>query len=191
MSPVTPIAATSIGLGALLERSGIRTPGTWVASLAVLCLIPIPGLGTLLGVGIALIAWKVLLAQPLTAPRVVDRAMIDARTQQRFHFFTRRMQRVVRGLLKPRGLGLSGPGARIPLALTILGMAILIALPIPFGNYLPALALLALGAGWQARDGVALCVGYVLAALATGTAAVLLGGLWHVGRRVLSTVESL
>ena len=47
-------------------------------------------------------------------------------------------------------------------------MAVLIILPIPFGNVLPALALMLLGLGLAYRDGVA-----VLLAIGTAAAALL------------------
>ena len=54
------------------------------------------------------------------------------------------------------------------LAATVALMALLIVLPIPFGNFLPALTLMLAGLALTARDGVALIAAYALAALSTG-----------------------
>ena len=45
-------------------------------------------------------------------------------------------------------------------------LAVVIALPIPFGNTAPAVALLVFALGFIARDGAAIAAGLVLAAVA-------------------------
>ena len=45
-------------------------------------------------------------------------------------------------------------------------MALIVVMPIPFGNVLPALALMLIGLGLVFRDGVAVVLGLAMAALA-------------------------
>ena len=57
-------------------------------------------------------------------------------------------------------------------------MAVLIALPIPFGNVLPGLAVLAIALGLAQRDDVAVLAGLVLAVLSVLTSVALIYGGW-------------
>ena len=62
--------------------------------------------------------------------------------------------------------GLAERGQRSWIALTLGLMAVLIVLPIPFGNVLPAAAVTLLGMGIVFRDGVAVLLGMAAAVLA-------------------------
>ena len=57
-------------------------------------------------------------------------------------------------------------------------MAIIVVLPIPFGNLLPALALILIGLGLVFRDGLAVVVGLVGAGLALSVTAGLMAMTW-------------
>jgi hypothetical protein len=61
---------------------------------------------------------------------------------------------------------LASPGRRSGTAAAIGLMACIVVLPIPFGNLLPALAMMLIGLGLVFRDGVAVVLGLVTAALA-------------------------
>ena len=69
---------------------------------------------------------------------------------------------------RPRLSTLASAGAQRWLAVGVALMAVVIILPIPFGNVLPALALMLLGLGLVFSDGLA-----VLLAAATGAGALL------------------
>ncbi len=57
--------------------------------------------------------------------------------------------------------------------------AVLIALPIPFGNTLPGMAVIGIALGLIARDGLAVATGLGLSALAMITSAGLIWGTWY------------
>ena len=63
-------------------------------------------------------------------------------------------------------------------------MAALIILPIPFGNVLPALALMLLGLGLAFRDGVLVLVGAATGGLALLSTSALAFAAWHWGSSV-------
>jgi hypothetical protein len=72
----------------------------------------------------------------------------------------------VEGWLKPRRyLPLTGRAARVALAVPLLVMAIVLALPIPLGNVGPCASLIAFALGFIQRDGLAVLVGLGLSAL--------------------------
>lgn len=66
-------------------------------------------------------------------------------------------------------------------------MAFLVLMPIPFGNVLPALALMLIGLGLVCRDGVAGNLGLLMAgvALAATIGVLLMAGVWG-GEWILS-----
>lgn len=68
-----------------------------------------------------------------------------------------------------------------PLAIRLLGLvvllnAVLIILPIPLGNILPAMAVMSVALGLIARDGMAVAAGLGLSATAVAASAALVGG---------------
>lgn len=77
----------------------------------------------------------------------------------------RRIERV----LQPRWPAFAGL-PRIPGALATIAMGFLILLPIPFGNFLPGLALCVLALGMIARDGAAVAAGLGLSLVASAAA---------------------
>ena len=60
-------------------------------------------------------------------------------------------------------------------------MALIVVMPIPFGNVLPALALMLIALGLVFRDGVAVILGLAVAALALAVTAGLLLTAWAWG----------
>jgi hypothetical protein len=75
--------------------------------------------------------------------------------------------------LRPRASLLVAGSIRPPLALVMALMGILIALPIPFGNTVPGLAVILMGLGLALGDGLAVLGALILAALATGVSVAL------------------
>ena len=69
--------------------------------------------------------------------------------------------------MKARLDHLSGGAYRWLIATLVALMTVLIVLPIPLGNVLPAVTLIVLGLGLVFRDGVALLVRFATAAVAT------------------------
>lgn len=80
--------------------------------------------------------------------------------------------------LRPRVDGFSTPFATRGIGIVVLLMAILITLPIPFGNTLPGLAVLLMALGLSQHDGWLILAGFALALLATIAAWLLLDGSW-------------
>lgn len=82
------------------------------------------------------------------------------------------------GRLSARLGGLSTPLAIRSIGFVIFIMALLIALPIPFGNTLPGLAVLILSLGLAQRDGIAVAAGLGLALVAGVVSTAIIGGSW-------------
>lgn len=82
-------------------------------------------------------------------------------------------------LLRPgRFPALAGPTAQRLLGLPVFLLAIAIALPIPFGNFLPVIALVVIATALLERDGLAAAVGFSLSLLALTVSGALLYGAY-------------
>ena len=77
--------------------------------------------------------------------------------------------------MRPRLRWLIRPSMQPVLGIAVLSMGVIIALPIPFGNHLPGLAVMAIGAGLASRDGLAVLAGLTLSAV---SAALTVGLVW-------------
>ncbi|MEO6002808.1 MAG: exopolysaccharide biosynthesis protein [Opitutus sp.] len=131
--------------------------------------IPLPGLSTPFGLVIALIGARLSLGQKPWLPQ----RLLDTRLSPKFFVkvfaAARKILRGFEYLLRPRLLWMTGSPRLLQLhAVPILLCAVLLLLPlpIPFSNILPAFSILLLAAGLLERDGwfiVAGHIGFVLA----------------------------
>jgi hypothetical protein len=71
------------------------------------------------------------------------------------------------------------PGHRVWLAPFVAAMALIIFMPIPLGNVVPATALVLIGLGLVFEDGLAMLAGVVLGVALVGVLAGLAGGAAH------------
>lgn len=156
-----------IAIDQLLRAHGPGGQGALLMLLAAPCVLPVPGVGTVLGLGIVALAWAMWCGREvdglpdrvakLTMPRLWARRVLALLA--RVHLWSALLAR-------PRWSQVVAAGLRTWIPCVVAWLAFLIILPIPFGNVLPALALMLLGVGLLARDGV-----LVAAAVATAGAA--------------------
>ena len=158
-----------VALSHLAELHGPAAQGTLLVLLAAPCMLPVPGVGTVLGGGLVLMALAMWRGQACCGlPRRVAEFEMSAHWARRvLHLLARFYDRAGR-LARRRLSALADADAHRWLAIGVALMAVVIILPIPFGNVLPALALMLLGLGLVFSDGVA-----VLLAAATGAGALL------------------
>lgn len=177
-----------VTMQSIAQAHGPEAHGTLLLLLAMPCLLPVPGVGTVLGVGLAALAvamWRGN-GTPCLPQRVADLELSR-------HW----AQRVLVGLASAYALAgrhararlshLASAGRRSTTALSTGLMAGIIVMPIPFGNVLPAVALMLIGLGLVFRDGIAVVLGLLMSGLAllatTGllVTAGLLGSEWVLG----------
>jgi hypothetical protein len=174
-----------VPLSALAEAHG----GAWQATLLVLlaapCLLPIPGVGTVLSLGLALLGVLLWLAPHPHLPSRLGRLSLPHDGASRSLALLARFYDLVHDLTRPRLTALAGPHARWWLGPLTLVMAVLIFLPIPFGNLLPAVSLMLAGVALVARDGLLMLasLGVGAGALAASGALIALG--WQAGLALL------
>ena len=177
-----------ICIDGLLQAHGPAAHGSLLLLMAVPCLLPIPGTGTLLGLGVAALAWTLWRGQAETSlPRRVGRLEMPRPWAQRVLALLARVYTLAGRWSRERLCPFVEPAAHRALSLLVGLMAFILILPIPMGNVLPAVALILIGLGLVFRDGLAVAAGAVVAAAtAVGMGALFVGaagltGEWIAG----------
>lgn len=171
------LSREGVTMGQAFDRLGQEGLGLALLVLTLPALIPIPGpVGFTFGTLTFFIGLQVLLgARSLWLPGILRRQVLPTTALRKVIAASLPwLVKVERHLQESRFPRLAGPEARIILAAPVMGLAFIIALPIPFGNMAPAIALLAFAVGFLARDGLAILAALVLSALAFGWTAVLI-----------------
>ena len=161
--------APTVSLQELMRLHGDASTAVVLLVLSMATVLPVAGVGTVLSFAIFGLAWRWARQQETTAlPQKIGELTLNP-------VWTRRCLRGLAWIytqanrwLKPRWHPLTDDRARPLWALWIAVMGFVIFLPIPFGNVLPSLSLVALCLGWMFRDGVALLLStlFGIAALA-------------------------
>lgn len=172
----------AVPLSHMAQAHGGAAQATLLVLLAAPCMLPIPGVGTLLSMGLIMLATLIWQSQgDLALPQRLARIELPREWAQKVLHLLARFYELAHRLTRPRLSGLVGSMARHWVAPGTLLMALLIFLPIPFGNVLPAVSLMLAGLALAMRDGAAMlaAVGVGLAAVAMSVAVLALGV--HVG----------
>jgi hypothetical protein len=127
--------------------------------------VPLPGLSTPLGFAICLICLRLALGQRPWLPKKIQRKVLPAGFVPRVLDLAAKIISWLERVLRPRWLVLTHhPLIRQLHALMMFAGAsiLLLPLPIPFSNNLPAWSILLLACGLLERDGRAIVLGYVM-----------------------------
>jgi hypothetical protein len=163
-------------IGEVVDALGAEGLGLALLVLSLPAVIPTPGpIGTIFGTLIALLAFQILAGSDrLWLPgrlrrRVAPRAAIRKTIATALPW----IGRVEAVLREDRMPAFTGRQARVAFAVPILVMAFTIVLPIPLGNFAPAVALVVIAMGFIAHDGLAVLIGLIGTVVALGWTAVL------------------
>lgn len=173
------LPAEAVALGRLCEACGGAARGSAMVMLSLACVLPLPGVGTVLGLALLAVCaglWRGDAA--LALPQRAQAWTVPHGAAVRLLGWQARLYRWAGRWSRPRWRRLARLPARSPLALVAASMAGLIVLPIPFGNVLPAASLAVLGLGLVCRDGVVVACSLLLAALAWALAGGVLWASW-------------
>lgn len=157
-----------VALREIADAHGPAAQGTMLIMMSVPSMLPIPGVGTVLGMGLIVLA--------LTLWSTQGCIQLPARVAS-FDMSLDMARRVLQNLARLYSLAGRHTCERWPALATsrvhrawqvpkVLLMAVIIILPLPLGNILPALALALLGVGLAFRDGLAVLASVVMAGLA-------------------------
>ncbi len=163
-----------ISVGDLLAVLGDRALAALLFVFAVPNVLPVPpGTSTILGAPLVFLAAQLAFGRRPWLPALIARRTM---TRTDFAALVRRivpwLARAER-LLRPRAVRLALPPMEYLVGLVCLLLAIVLVLPVPLGNMLPALAISMLALGILERDGI-----WILAGLASAAAsAVVVSGV--------------
>jgi hypothetical protein len=143
--------------------------------------VPLPGLSTPIGLAIMLIALRLALGQRPWLPMKIQRVKLPAGFFGKMMTFTERLIRLLEKVLRPRWAWLTDTALlnqMHAIVMLISAAILLLPLPIPFSNVLPAWAIFLVACGLLERDGLFVFLGYV-GFLVGAAYFILLGGVAH------------
>ena len=163
-----------ISVGDLLSALGDRALGALMFVFAVPNVVPTPpGTSTVLGAPLVFLAAQVAFGWKPWLPGAISRRSMS---REDFHLLVGRvapwLERAEK-LLKPRASFLAVPPMEYVVGLLCLLQAVVLVLPIPLGNMLPAAAISLMALGLLERDGLWIAAGL----LATVASTVLVSGV--------------
>ncbi len=150
-------AGLRLSLAELIRLHGDASGPVLMMLLAVMATLPIAGAGMVLSLGIFLLSWTWLRGMDnMPLPERLGRVTLnEVWTRRCLHGLAWLYEQADR-LLRPRWIAMSNRRLRPLWGVWIALMAVLIFIPLPFGNVLPAISLVLLSLGWMFRDGLAL-----------------------------------
>jgi len=155
-----------ISVSDLLSALGDRALGALMFVFAIPNVLPTPpGTSTVLGAPLIFLAAQVTFGRRPWLPAIISQRSMS---REDFHVLIRRiapwLERAEK-LLKPRASVLSMPPMEYLVGLICLLLALVLVLPIPLGNMLPALAISLMALGLLERDGVWISAGLAMAVI--------------------------
>lgn len=159
-----------VQVGEVLDVMGDRAYSLLLVLLALPFFTPVSllGISTVVGAIIGYLGLRLALGLRPRLPQALRQRRLPPRF---FGALLRGAERVIRLLerctRKRLSLFVAGPWMRRGIGLAVLGAGLLLMLPlpIPFSNFLPAVAIVALAVGRLEEDGAAVCTGFAALAL--------------------------
>jgi hypothetical protein len=182
-----------ISVEEIADAFGSRAFGALLFAFSVPNLLPLPpGSSTVLGLPLVFLAPQVAIGMrhpwipKFLARRTVDRVQL----RKAFNKILPRLAKIEK-LLKPRlGIMFGEIGDRL-IGLVCLLLALVLILPIPLGNLLPAASVAALSLGLATRDGLLALIGYALATVSVAVLALTAGATFAAAHKLLEMFPSL
>ncbi|OCJ55285.1 hypothetical protein A6U92_01360 [Agrobacterium rubi] len=171
----------NVTLAGLMDKLGDKAIAFVLLVFAIPAIIPTPGIpaGMIFGTALAILSLQIIFgSRRLVLPGFLGRLSVSRSLIQMTADRAAPRLEKLEALLRPRGHVLSKYLGHVAIGVVIFLMAVLIALPIPFGNMLPGLAVLAIALGLAQRDDVAVLVGLLLAVLSVLTSVAIIYGGW-------------
>lgn len=183
-----------VSVGDLLDAFSNRAFGPLIFIFAVPNMLPVtaPGFTAVLGVPLLFLTWQLMIGKPHPwLPRLIAERSFSLddfrRIERRIAPALQRIERMIR----PRLLVLSEPVAERLIGLFGLVLAVIIFLPIPLGNMLPAFALSLLSLGVLERDGLMILAATIFGAVGVVLVAGVVYGLAQAAILVVSSTFGL
>lgn len=178
-----PAAQGCSGAAEVIAPASSHPLGSLLILLSAPCVLPIPGIGNIMGLALIGAAWWIWRGTAAEAQASgATHLPLDPRHLQRVRSWMVRLDRLAAPWCRPRLVALVDLQPRSWRAAFAAGLVALmgavIFLPIPLGNLLPAASVISLGLGLSHRDGLAALWSAGLAGLALTYTAALGAGAW-------------
>lgn len=169
-----------LSLQQLLDLHGRATMAVLLIVLALITTVPVAGAGTVFSLAIMAWAWGwVRQREGLQGISRLDFLQISPGAASRSLRWLAWMYLFAHKRLRPRWSVFYSPPMRWFWGLWVFLMALIIFLPIPFGNLFPAISLLMFGLGLLTRDGLMLLLSLLLGLAGLGALVLAGGWIWH------------
>lgn len=163
----------------MVDHFGHRAFGAMLFAFSVPNLLPLPpGSSTVLALPLVLLAPQLALGvkSPWLPRAVAERTVDRVALKRAFDRLIPRLEQAER-LLAPRLAFMFGPVGDRLIGLVCFLLALVLILPIPLGNMLPAASVAVLALGLTQRDGAAVLLGYLLTATSVAVLALSAGAV--------------
>lgn len=176
--------AEHITVGQLLEALKDRSFGVIIILFALPnAIVPI---AWVLGTPILLFAVQLVLGwQKPWLPQFMSRQQIGRDTFNKIADYVVRYLRIMERYLKPRWNFLTTDAAERLIGLWMTFLVLVLLVPVPFGNALPAFGISIIAAGLIEKDGLAILVGSLIGLAGTFYVVALLGGILAAARAII------
>jgi hypothetical protein len=152
-------------IGTLVDSLGERAFGALMFIFAVPNIIPTPpGTSAILGLPLVILTWQLMIGrQSIWLPEVIRKRKISREVLGSFVSKVLPYMGKIEKVLKPRfGLFVSSDASERVIGFITFALSLVLFLPIPLNNMLPAAAISCIALGLAERDGIAVGLGYVL-----------------------------
>ncbi|MDM7948626.1 exopolysaccharide biosynthesis protein [Hydrogenophaga sp.] len=160
-----PAGAPGLTLAKVLQLHGEASTATLLMLYAIFCVMPVGGVGNVVGVALWWLAWQWGHGRSHNLPARVADLQLNQRWSLRLLGILGGAYRMGGRWMRPRAAGFLASWTRGWWASWIALQAMVIFLPLPLGNVLPALSLVALGLGRLLADGLMLGLSLLVGAL--------------------------
>lgn len=158
----------TIRLGDLIRGLGKRSfgPTLLICALPEALPLPIAGVSAFIGMPLVLVSLQLMLGYttPWFPKWIANRSIKRKDFEKGVNIVLRYLARFEK-IIRPRWQWITTPIAERLLSILFFLLACVIVLPIPFGNFLPAIALVIISLGLIEGDGLVIVVGIITACL--------------------------
>ena len=146
-----------VSVGDIAHAMRDRSFGAFLLAFSIPCILPLPPFTTIvLGIPLVLITWQMVLGRgEIWLPKFLTNRSVSG---EKFKDWTKKGMKTllfIEKAVKPRDWSLMrNPSIERAVAIFMFCVAVLVVLPIPLGNWLPAFAVAIFGASLSQRDEV-------------------------------------
>ncbi|MFL5297407.1 MAG: exopolysaccharide biosynthesis protein [Phenylobacterium sp.] len=180
-----------VSVGELAERFGARATGALLMVFGLVCILPLPpGSTTVFGAPLVLLAPQVAVraSAPWLPARLKARTLSVADLRRALPRALKWLERF-EAVSRPRLTFLFGAWGQRAIGVVCTVLALVLIMPIPLGNMLPAASVTVLSFSLVQRDGALALLGYVLAGCSAGVLVVAAGLIVRAAEPILRFLD--